>query len=317
MPRSLRALTTSTALVVTAALLPLSAGPASAARTDPSPEPAPRAATGITIRDTAVASPVFVPVAPTSSRATTWPIGGGSTNLVGPSGTATGAPAQQLSRVQMRHYRVYGGVLAGVVDLVAAPDASTPSWVLVAFGNVSADGTMCESPAGSNIAFTSTDTDTVNNPVYDGARIQIKPFQFPTARTATWNCAFADTATDSTFATPYDSLAGPASLFRQKPDLKIVVKGRKLKRYGFTRIPVVIKNSSDTIATAPRVRLKVRTRGVAVRYNPRVGTIRPGTAKRGSIRIKDTRPGKGFVTLIVTSKDYRRKVRLVVREVRG
>ena len=64
------------------------------------------------------------------------------------------------------------------------------------------------------------------------------------------------------------------------------------------------------------MRLKVRARGVAVRYNPRVGTIKPGGTRKGAIFVKDIRRGNGSVTLIVTSKNYRKRLTVPVRETR-
>jgi hypothetical protein len=320
MSRPFRLLALSTVLAVSASLLPI-AGAAGAAppAARPSPRPAAGAASGITVGTTTVSSDVFVPVGPAAPRAARWPIGGGGADLTAHTVTPTGQPAQRLAAVQMRHYRVYGGVMEARVRLGGTPDASTSAYVLLAFGRLDAARTTCSSPAGSNIAFTSTDTDTTSaNPVYRGSTIEVQPVRLAAARRATWNCAFARTASDTSFVPPaqYDGLAGAAALFRQKPLLSIRVKGRRLKAHGYTRVPVIIRNSSDTVATAPRVRLRVRTRGVAVRYNARVGTIRPGRAARGAIFVKDTRRGTGYVTLIVSSKDYRRKVTVKVREVR-
>ena len=317
-PRLHRSLAPATALAVTASLLLLV--PATATADDSaSLEPTARSGDGITVVDGTASSRDFVRLgaeAP-SGRASTWPIGGGRATLTGttiPSPTAP--PAQQLVGARMAHYRVYGGVMEGVVSLAAAPDPADPatqSVILMRWGTIS--GTTCMSPDGGGVAFTNTDTDTVSNPVYAGDRITVKPTRLPAARTATWNCAFVDSRSMDG-ATLHDDLIGRSSLFRQKPDLSIRVKGRQLRARGFTRVPVIIKNSRDTVATAPRVRLTVIGRGVAVRYNPRVGTIKPGTTRRGAIFVKDTRRGIGYVTLKLRSKTLRLKLRVAVREVR-
>ncbi|MCW2813546.1 MAG: hypothetical protein JWN84_1001 [Nocardioides sp.] len=319
MRRTPRLLASSTALAVTASLLLLVPGTATAADDRGSLEPTARSGDGITVVDGAASSRDFVRLGASApaGRASTWPIGGGRATLTGTTVPApTAAPAQQLVGARMAHYRVYGGVMEGVVSLAAAPDPADPAThalIVMRWGTIS-DST-CSSPEGGAIAFSNTDTDTVSNPVYAGDRITVKPTRLPAARTARWNCAFVDSRSLDG-ATLNDDLIGRASLFRQKPDLSIRVKGRELRARGFTRIPVIIKNSRDTVATAPRVRLTVIGRGVAVRYNPRVGTIKPGTTRRGAIFVKDTRRGIGYVTLKLRTKTLRLKLRVAVREVR-
>lgn len=323
----LRLLALSTASVVGAAILPVVAVPAASA--DDAPVTAPRSAAdaGIVVGETAVSSRSFVRLAQPSAQPSTqpserhsprpakWPIGGGRATLTTHPVAPTGGPSQQFTRVQMAHYRAFGGVMEARIQLAAAPDPAVPSWLVLAWGRLNSTRTQCLSPAGSNIGFTATDTDTQDNPVYRGARIDVRAFEFPAARRATWNCAFAQSRSSAASdATLYDSVTGRAGLFRQKPLLSVRVKGRKLKRRGFTRVPVIIRNGQGTVATAPKVRLKVKTRGVAVRYNPRVGTIKPGGVRRGAIFVKDVRPGKGWVTLIVTSRNARVKLTLPVRE---
>lgn len=319
MSRALRLLSTSTALAVAAALIPLTAGSATAStRDERSPEPASRASTGVVIRDTAVSSAAFVPVgagSQTPARATTWPVGGGRADLTHHTGTATGAPAQRLVSAKLRFYRAHGGVMEALVKLGGTPSASTPAAVLLAFGKVSADGQVCNSPEGANIAFTNTDTDTRNNPEYRGSAIKVQPFQFPAARTASWNCAFAQSATDGSFTTLYDALAGPVALFRQKPILSIRVGSRTISSRSFTTVPVVIANSSDTVATAYNTRLKVTASGLSYRFNPDVGTIRPGSSRRGSIQLKYTSRYTSYFVITVRSGDYVRKVKYTVRPV--
>ena len=333
MSRRLHLLTSSTALAVTAALLPLSAGPASAAPTreaytsssSRAAQSAPLVRTdGLTVTTDAASSRRFTPIAaPTAragsaARAASWPVGGGRATLTTHPAAASGQPAQQLRGARLTHRRTYGGTIEGVVDLAAAPtpgDPATAAVIAVRYGTVSPEN-MCVSPPDNGISFTNTDTDTQDNPVYAGTRITIKRSLFPAARTASWNCAFVDSLANDGSATRYDSVVGQVTAFRQKPDLVINVRGRRLRGSGFTRIPVTIKNTRDTVATAPNVRLSVKSRGVAVRVNKRVGTIKPGSARRGAIFVKDTARGKGFITLTATSRDYRRSVRLVVRPVR-
>lgn len=329
MSRPLRLVALTTALLVTAALVPATASAESRiapASTSSAERPAAPSG-GITVLDTAATSTSFSRIAPTgrtagrsatttSQKAATWPIGGGRASLSVHAVTATGSASQQLSRVQMAHFRPYGGVMQATVDLLAAPDPTNPatlSYILLRWGYLTADQATCSSPSGAGVAFSNTDTDTQSNPVYNGSRITVKPFQYPLARTATYNCAFADSnsAPDGT-GTLYDSVINRATLFRQKPILTIKVKGRDLKARGYTRIPVRIINSRGTVATAPKIRLRVKARGLKVRYNPRVGTIRPGASKKGAIYVKDNGRGLGKATLVLTSKNYTK--RLTLRE---
>ena len=309
---SLRLVGAVTALFVVGALAPATASPATEKSAD---KPASATPEGITIGDTAISSQAFttLPSEP-SARAARWPIGGGRANLTVHPETPTGDLSQRFTRVRMDHYRAYGGVFAAVVQLGAAPTEATSSVVRLAFGRIS--GTDCVSAAGHNIAFTSTDTDTQNNPVYGGATITVKPFRFEPARTASWNCAFAQTLNIADTTTKYDAVAGSPGLFRQTPILTIKTKGRSLKRRGYTKVPITISNSPGTIATAPRVRLSWKTKGVKVKANPRVGTIKPGRAKKGFFYVKDTRRGNGKIVFTVKSRNYQKKLRLTVRETR-
>ncbi|MFB9313267.1 hypothetical protein [Nocardioides plantarum] len=323
MSRALRLLATSTALVVAATLVPLTAGSATAASTNTaatdtgrSPQPAPGAASGVVIRDTAVSSTAFVPVRQTAAR-TTWPVGGGRADLTQHTVTATGAAAQQLSSARLRFYRAHGGVMEAAVKLRAAPDASTPATLLLAFGKVNSTGTTCISAAGSNVALTSTDTDSQDNPVYRGSSIRVRPFRFPAAKSAAWNCAFVQSAADATFTPPlYDDLAGPSVLFRQTPILSIRVSNRRISSRSFTTVPIAIANSSDTVATATNTRLKVTATGLSYRFNPAVGTIKPGYQRKGSISLKYTSRYTGYFVITVRTGDYVKKVKYTVTPVR-
>lgn len=309
---SLRLLGATTAVAVAVALAP--GLPSASAAEPPTPKPATAAAPdGITIGDTAVSSTSFTTLtAKPAARPATWPIGGGAANLTVHPDPPTGAPAQQrFARVQMWHYRAYGGVTRAVVDMAAAPTPATRTAILLAFGRIS--GTQCVSAAGHNYNFSSTDVDNQNNPVYSGRRITVRPFRFAAARTATWNCAFAQSVRISD-GVKLDSVAGGSSLFRQTPLLSIRVKGRTLKRRGYTKVPVIIRNSPATIATAPNVRISWKAKGVRVRGKKKVGTIRPGTGKRGAIYVKDVRRGNGKIKLTVKSRTYSRSLTVTVRE---
>lgn len=316
---SLRLLGAGTALVVAGALAPGTASPAAAE--PPVGQPAARAASGITVGDTALSSDSFTTldagrsIAAGSPRAQ-WPIGGGTADLTTHVDTATDVAARKFSRVRMAHYRAYGGVMEAEVRLQAAPTADSRSIVRLAFGRLNSDGTLCNSPTGGNISFSSIDTDNQNNPVYRGAAITVRPFRFPAARRASWNCAFAQTLDPADTTEKYDSVVGRSPLFRQTPVLSIKVKGRKLDRRGYTRVPIIIRNSAGTVATAPNVRLSWRTKGVVVRARKKVGKIRPGTAKKGFFLVKDRARGNGRITFTVRSRNYTRRLTVTVREVR-
>lgn len=323
MPRFLPLLTSATALAVTAALVPFTGASASAAA-DPSPRPVPGASSAITISDTAASSRSFTRLAgpaggDTSARAATWPIGGGRTGTMTRSNVESplGTLPQQITAASLSFYRVYGGVIEGTIDLggrLVVGDPATHSVIVAYLGNISAGA--CYSPAGSSISIDNYDNDpAASNPVYNGTRITVRPTKFPAARTASYDCAFVQSKS-LTDGSTYDGVEGAATLFRQKPILTISAKGKRLQPRGFTRVPIKVCNSADTVATAPKVRMKARTKKVAIRFNPRIGTIKPGTCKKGPIFVRKTARGVGKVTLIVSSKNYRVKETFTVRPVR-
>lgn len=323
MSRALRLLATSTALAVSAALIPLAAGSATAAvgedRTEPTSRVSGSDPVGVTVGD-AVSSTAFVPLEATAARATTWPVGSGRADLTQhTTGTPTGAAAQRLVSAKLRFYRARGGVFEGSVRLAAVPDASTSSEVLLAFGRLNSAQTVCNSPDGGNIFFTSIDdAPSADNPVYQGANVRVMPVSFPAAARGVFNCAFAKTAPDSaSFPTPYDSLGGNVTLVRQKPILSIRISNRTISSRAFTTIPVVITNSATTVATAYNTRLGVTARGLSYRFNPAVGTIAPGASRRGSIQLKYTTRYTGYFIIAVRSGDYVRRVKYTVSPVRS
>ncbi len=234
-----------------------------------------------------------------------------------PTITPTGAPSQNFVSVSVVQRRAPSTVGATVV-LGAAPDAGTRSKVIVAFGRLSTDGGTCSSPAGNNFSFPTLDADPdVDNPVYDGATITVRPFVLPVARNATWNCAFAkavdlppDPDTPPEGITYHQVTAASLKETIQKPILSIVVKGRDLRPGRFTEVPIRISNSGRTIATAPDVRLTWRTTRVTVRAVQDFGSIRPDTGKRSSFFIKRTAKGPAQVTFTATSRNYRKSVTL-------
>lgn len=330
MSRVLRAFTSTTALAVAAALIPATAGVATAATGTITPtaerSSAPVSVTapaGVELGETSVHSTDFVDVEATpsartsgSARATTWPVGGGRVDLVNHTGTATGTLAQQLSSAKLRFYRARGGVIEGSVRLRGTPTAETPSVVVLAFGRKTSAG-GCSSPAGANIRFRSTRQGSETNPVYRGSAISVRPFRAPAAATASWNCAFAQTRSGTTAgATIYDELAGNVSLFRQKPILTIRVAERTISSQSFTTVPVTIANSSSTVATAYNTRLGVTAKGLSYRFDPAVGSIRPGDSRKGSIKLKYTSRYSGYFIITVRSGDYVKKVKYTVTPVR-
>jgi hypothetical protein len=223
--------------------------------------------------------------------------------------TPSGDLSQRFVRVRMTQDRLYG-VMRVDATLQGAPTEATNARLRVGFGRIS--GTTCVPTARS------VDIDRNSwgaPPVYQGARIRYA-VALPGARTEAYNCGFAALISGDG-STTYDAVTdGRLVEHRQKPILQFRFKGKRLAPGRFTRVPIRIVNTRYTVATAPRVRLRIKTRGVAVRYNRKVGTIKPGQGRKGAIFVKKTGRGTGWVTMIAISKDYRKKIRVPVRPVR-
>lgn len=228
--------------------------------------------------------------------------------------TPSGDLSQRFKRVVMVQDRLYGTMSVSVV-VQGVPTAETNSRLRVGFGIIRQgdSGPVCTPTSRSvDVDRNSYGTDPAN---YNGTTIRYR-VALAGAKTEAYNCGFAVLLNDDA-TVAYDAVTDARlTEVRQKPILDIKFKGKALRPRGFTKIPLRIVNSKFTVAAATKVRLKIKTRGVAVRYNPRVGKIKPGQGKRSVIYVKDTRRGTGFVTLIVRSKDYKKKVTVKVREVR-
>ncbi|GAA4700240.1 hypothetical protein [Nocardioides nanhaiensis] len=243
-----------------------------------------------------------------------WPVRlrtGPLRNRVG--GTAPSAePSRQLASAGVTQDRLTGQF--GVeLALRAAATEATNTRLRVGFGKVvtSNGQQVCQAQTGS----TDVDRNTYGTTgAYNGASIAYR-VDFPQVRRNVWNCGFVLLVSPDG-ATIYDGLVGTLRDIRQKPALGIFVKGRKVNNRSFTRVPVTIRNSKQTIATAPKVTISWRTRGAAVRGKRMVGTIKPGAAKKGAIYVRKTSRGPGKIWLTVKSKTYKRTVVLRIRNIR-
>ncbi|CAN5517273.1 hypothetical protein BH11ACT8_BH11ACT8_30960 [soil metagenome] len=269
-----------------------------------------------------VAGPHRLPGSDTAapSLRTRWPVGF-RTGRLGPEQgvTPAGDPSQNFASVSVRQSRAASTIQADI-RLAAAPTAETDSRLRIAFGHVvqGETGAVCTSSDSSTFDIHSFDvngTGTSRNPAYSGAHVVLKPARVAVARNAAWNCAYA-LLMNADGSTLYDAYIGRLEDHIQKPKLSFVVANKKLKRNGYTRIPLKIHNSASTIAAAPAVRLTVKTKGVSVRVNKKVGGIKPGATKRSAFYVKDTRRGNGVIVFTAVSGGYRKSIRLVVRELR-
>lgn len=253
--------------------------------------------------------------APTAERAKhQWPVRlrtGRLPNRVGGT-TPSSDPSRQLASAGVTQDRLTGRF--GVeLALRAAATEATNTRLRVGFGKVVTSGgqQVCQAQTGS----TDVDRNTFGTPpVYNGANIAYR-VDFPQVRRNVWNCGFVLLVSPDG-ASIYDGLVGTLRDIRQKPALGIFVKGRKVNNRSFTRVPVTIRNSKQTIATAPKVTISWRTRGAAVRGKRMVGTIKPGAAKKGAIYVRKTTRGPGKIWLTVKSKTYKRTVVLRIRNIR-
>lgn len=261
--------------------------------------------------------------APGPSLKAGWPVGRRTGTLTTHTVPPAGAQSQNLVSVKVVQRRAPATVGATVV-LKAAPTVETAARVQVAFGTLSTDGGTCTSPEGNNFIFPTIDTEpAIDNPVYDGATITVRPFVLDAnpdpdkvdrvARYRAWNCAFAKVINydENDPLVTYDAVAA-AELreYIQKPMLSIVVKGRQLKPGRFTEVPIRVSNSIRTIATAPDVRLSWKPTRVTVRAPRDLGSIKPGTGRRTTFMIKRTAKGPARVTFTATSRNYRVSVTL-------
>lgn len=329
MSRPLRLLALSTAVALTLTAAPVTAfADSSDASSDSlagtstrTPAPQPRGESRPTFPATTAAQPAVAvratPAARTAARTDAravgkqWPVrtrtGDATYHPVTPSGDLS----QRFTRVVAVQDRLYGTLTATVV-LQGTPTEATDSRLRTGFGVLrTVDGALtCAAVEGGTAPDVhswvegTTSTFRYRQPISAGRS------------TTAFNCMYAlMISPDGT--TLYDAVTD-ANLAeaRQKPILGFKIPGKRLNRSGFTRFPIRILNSAATVATAPRVRLTIRSRGAAVRYNPRVGTIKPGQGKKGAFFIKKTRAGVVPVTFIVRSKDYQRKIVLKIRPVR-
>lgn len=254
-------------------------------------------------------------VATTPQRAKhQWPVRlrtGRLPNRVGGT-TPSSDPSRQLASAGVTQDRLTGQF--GVeLQLRAAATSASNTRLRVGFGTVVTSGgqQVCQAQTGS----TDVDRNTYGTSgAYNGASIAYR-VDFPQVRRNVWNCGFVLLVSPDG-ATLYDGLVGTLRDIRQKPALGIYVKGRKVTNRRFTRVPVTIRNSKQTIATAPKVTISWRTRGAAVRGKRMVGTIKPGAAKKGAIYVRKTSRGPGKIWLTVKSKTYKRTVVLRIRPVR-
>lgn len=307
-----------TAVVLTASSLGLAGvAPASAADHTDSADSADASGTFAPVAPTARPMPAGTPAGSPSARST-WPVGSRTATLARESGvTPSGAASQNLAAVTVAQKRAASTIQADIV-LAAAPTLETDSRIRVAFGRVvdSGSGPLCTPTSTSVVDIHSFDVNgsgSSSNPAYAGKHIVIKPTRLALAKTAAWDCAFVLVLNADATVT-YDAFIARLVDHVQKPSLSFAVKGKKLKRNGYTRVPITIRNSAATIATAPAVRLRWRTQGVSVRATARVGTIKPGHSRKGFFLVKDTRRGTGKITFTATSKNYRTSVTLKVRE---
>ncbi len=325
MSRPLRALALSTALalVVTAAPVAAFAAPtddlsAAPSRADAAPSREVGPATPFpSLSAGSFSAPATTASGRTASRtarteravAKHWPVRLRTGRATHRLATPSGDPSQNIVSAKMVQDRLTGRLYADVV-LAGTPTAATDSRLRVGFGRYVTDtaGTYCSSPGGAYV-------DVSSYGASEGAQAKYY-VPLDAMKTGTFNCALAGVLSLDG-ATTYDLVqADTLTEARQRPLLEFRFKGKRLKPRGYTRVPIRIVNRAATVATAPKVRLIIKTRGVSVRYNPRVGTIKPGQAKRGVIFVKDTRRGVGKVTLIAKSREYRKKVTVKVREVR-
>ncbi|MDO9457959.1 hypothetical protein [Nocardioides sp.] len=220
--------------------------------------------------------------------------------------TPSGDLSQRFVRATMVQDRLYGEIYVDVT-LQGTPTEATDSRLRVGFGvirNVSGTPTCVTGPGSTDADRHSYGTDPDN---YSGTRIRYAA-KLAGAKRGKYNCGFAIMLSPDG-ATVYDAVTDSVLIERrQKPILGFKITGKRINNRSFTRVPVRIVNSRYTVATATKVRLTVRSRGVAVRYNPRVGKIKPGQVRRGAIFVKVTGRGNGSITLIARSKDYRKKI---------
>lgn len=242
-----------------------------------------------------------------------WPVRSRLGTLTTHTVTPQGDPSQQFVSVKVLQDRLKGTMTAAV-QLIAAPTEATDARLRVGFGKVTTttEGTFCRTSSGSM----APDVHSYGTSgAYDGDRITYR-VKLAGAKTQAWDCAVAAMLSQDG-SVVYDAVVtGSLKERRQKPILTIKVPKTKLKRSGFTRVPIKIRNSKQTIATAPKVKLSWKTKGAIVKAKKKVGKIKPGTGKKSHFLVRSTRGNRsGSIKFTVRSKNYETTIKLPIRPV--
>ncbi|MEO9323089.1 hypothetical protein ABFT23_06330 [Nocardioides sp. C4-1] len=259
---------------------------------------APSSTTSLSVPLGAGASARTLAPAPERKRTKRWPVRLRGAVATAHYGTPSGEAQFQIASAQIRIDR---GTNNLYVDAALRATPTTPVYLVAGFGRV--QNGFCASPAGANLKLRTTDYANGNRIRVFGAR--------PQATALGWNCVIAVTLQTET--SYYDVVqAARINNVRQKPSFGVVVRRASLTSARYKKVRYSISNSRQTIATAPNVRLKVKTRGpVAVRYKKKLGSLKPGQRKNRSIQVRLTGRGNGKIIYIFSSRDY--KVRLVTK----
>ena len=316
MPRTHRVLGLITALLLsTSSLVALAETPARADEPTPAPASAePFAQPGAQLSpDARSLNSPGVDADRSARKKHRWPVRSRLGTLKTHTVTPQGDPSQQFVSVKVLQDRLKGTMTAAV-QLIAAPTESTDARLRVGFGKITstADGRTCSMNSGS----TANDIHSYGTSgAYNGDRITYR-VKLAGAKKQTWNCAIA-AMLSADGSVVYDAVATDSlKERRQKPILTIKVPKKKLNRSGFTRVPIKIKNSKQTIATAPKVKLSWKTKGAIVKAKKKVGKIKPGAAKKSHFLVRSTRGSRsGSVKFIVRSKNYQTSIKLPIRPI--
>jgi hypothetical protein len=313
MRRTSRSLGLSTALLLSATTV-VALGDVTATAAAPEPPPGARPFAGAS--GPTYATPLEATAAPATSarKKHQWPIRSRTGTLTTHPVTPQGDLSQNFESVKVIQDRLKGRMVA-VVVLQAAPTEATDARLRVGFGKVAEteEGAFCQSTSGS----VAGDVHSYGTSgAYDGDTITYGA-QLAGAKTQAWNCAFAQMISPDG-ATLYDAVTKSGLRERrQKPILSIKVPDKRLERSGFTKVPIKIKNSKQTIAKAPKVKLSWKTKGAVVKARKKVGTIKPGNGKKGQFLVRSNRRDRtGSIKFTVKSKNYKRSVKLKIRPIK-
>jgi hypothetical protein len=305
-----RSLATTLALAVTGSLVTLAPAAARSASAEPGVgDPGPHT---VARADAAAEREAAIPSeAPRVAGRYRWPVALQVADLwYYDNPPSTDVLARQFASVRVRQDVRYGTVNAWVI-LKGAPDQASNGKVVVWFGRSNPETNVCDAQAEHGVAW---DTWGTSAPHVDrnGARMRLYDWPLPGARTTRWNCAFAETRSLD-FGTVYDVRSNFLSQVLARPKLKVKAHGKRVKPRAWVRVPVKITNQKAALGKAPKVRLKWSGRGLTVRGNRKVGTIKPGKSARRVLRVRLDRRSKAVLKLVVKTGDIRKVKKVAIR----